>query len=174
MKALISSLMILIGGLTAVAGSTVKSDAEWLTQTHAQLAEVKSVTSLTNVGLQAFGDKEPPPPEGRYSCSPRGNGMILFEDKTWVLLVSHSRHTEDGIGDLTLVRTSDGRFLVNKGHVCGNLLLDVREKITSLTTFLKATGKTLDGEVTTWEPYKGEQQGGRFSPPVTGSSIPTP
>ena len=174
MKVLIPTLMILVHGLAAVADSTPKSEAEWLTQKHAQLAMVTNVTSLPNVGLDASGDNDKQPAEGHYQYAPKGNGLILFEDKSWVLIVSHSVHAADGIGDLTLVRTSDGRFLVNKGHVCGNLLLDAREKITSLITFLKATGKTLTKEVTAWEPCKDEAPAGGDREPADGLPQPHP
>ena len=137
----------------AFAGDAAKSDAAWLKQKYAQLVAVKSVTNRTNVGLWTSGDRQA---DGKYGYFPKGNGLILFEDKTWVLIVSHSMHAEDGLGDLTLIRTCDGRYLVNKGHVCDKLILDAPEKIVSLETFLKATGKGAKGEATQWESYTGE------------------
>ena len=104
---------------SAHAGEKVKSDAAWLKQKHTQLSAVKSVTNLTNVGLWTSGFKQK---DGKYGYSPNGNGLIVFQDRTWVLIVSHSLHAEDGLGDLTLIRTSDGRYLLNRGHVCDRLI----------------------------------------------------
>lgn len=167
----VTALLIATIATPAFAGERVKSDTDWLKHKYAQLAAVKSVTNLTNVGLWTSGDKQA---DGKYGYFPNGNGLIVFQDKTSVLIISHSIHAEDGLGDLTMIRTSDGRYLVNKGHVCDKLILDAPEKIVSLETFLKATGKGAKGEATQWEPYSGEQQGGGYSPPVARSSNPTP
>jgi hypothetical protein len=164
-------LLALMLAASVHAGEKAKSDAEWLKQKHAQLSAVKSVTNLTNVGLWTSGNKQA---DGRFGYFPNGNGLIVFDDKTWVLIISHSMHAEDGLEDLTLIRTSDDRFLSNRGHVCDKLILDAPEKITSLETFLRATGKGAKGEATKWEPYTGEPQSGGYSPPAARSSKPTP
>lgn len=153
MKTIVTVLLIALFAATTLAGEKIKSDAEWLKMKHKQLAAVKDPAKVKSVGLWTSGDKRA---DGQYGYFPKGDGLILFEDKTWVLIVSHSMHAEDGLSDLTLIRASDGKHYVNKGHVCDKLILDAPEKIISLESFLKAKGKGSKAEPTEWKEYKGE------------------
>ena len=154
MKKTIATLLILAHASPLIAGNKIKSDAEWMNLKYKQLAAVKNVAKVKHVGLTDPGDKGA---DGLYTYFPKGNGRIVFVDKSWVLLVSHSLHAEDGLGDLTLVRASDGKYYVNKGHVCSKLILETKGEITSLRTFLNAKGKGPKAEPISWEKYEGEQ-----------------
>ena len=129
------------------------SNRQWLEMTHSQLAGLKSVRNLTNVGLNS-GAKDS---DGTYHYSPKGDGLIMFEDKSWVLLATHSIHDEDGLDDLALIRTSEDKYYLNRGHKCGSLSLRSKERIVSLATFLETGGIGPKGprtEPTPWEPYE--------------------
>jgi hypothetical protein len=154
MKSTITALLIMALAAPAFASDKIKLDGEWLKRKHKQLVAVKDPSKVKSVGMWSSGDKDS---DEQYTYFPNGNGRIVFEDKSWVLIVSHSIHQEDGLGDLTLVRASAGKYYVNKGHVCNKLILETKEKITSLETFLKAKGKGSKAEPVEWEEYKGEQ-----------------
>ena len=127
-----------------------KSDKQWLETKHGLLAAVESVTNLTSVGLNSGGERS----GVTFTYSPKKDGLLVFEDGSWVLLESHSINEEDGLGDLTLIRTSEGKYHLNRGHVCGLLNLEAKERITSLATFLKAKGKGAKAKPVPWEPYE--------------------
>ncbi|NLB54620.1 MAG: hypothetical protein GX811_02425 [Lentisphaerae bacterium] len=168
MKNTFSALLIMILTITALAGERIKTDAEWLKLKHKQLADLNVPSKVKDVGMWSSGDKNA---DGQYTYYPNGDGRIVFADKTWVLIVSHSIHQEDELGDLTLVRASDGKYYVNKGHVCDKLILETKEEIISLDTFLKTRGKGHKAEPTKWEEYKGEQTA---SPNGTNRAIGAP
>lgn len=113
MQRTIIRLLAVMLAASARADEKIRTDDEWLKHKHAELAAIKTVTNVPHVALWTSGNKQA---DGQYGYFPKGNGLIVFEDKTWVLLVSHSMHAKDGLGDLTIVRTSDGRFLLNRGH----------------------------------------------------------
>lgn len=123
----------------------------WISTQHKKLSAINDPSKIKEIGIVSPDKKDA---KGNYTYYPNGNGKITFEDKTWILIVSHSMHEEDGLNDITLIRTSDGKFYTNKGHVCGKLILETKEKIVSLETFLKTTGKAGDGKSTAWENYK--------------------
>jgi hypothetical protein len=163
MKRLITVVVLALTGFLTLGGESPKSEAAWFRQKYEGLAAITTVTNVTKVGLWSSGDKYS---NGLYGYFPKGNGLIVFEDKTWVLIVSHSVHADDGLRDLTMIRTSHNRYFVNRGHVCSTLMLDAPEKIISLETFLKTTGKGEQPEPTKWEEYRGEQSGRAYPPPA--------
>jgi hypothetical protein len=146
-------------GLLAVsarAGDGSDPEAHWLQRAQDQLASVTNV-DLTSGTVLPRNAK--PGPDGTYAylLSP---GLFRFADGSWVLLKSHSVHKEDGLGDLTLARTSAGEYYVSRGHVCGKLSLVCKERITSLSVFLKSKGTGPKGEPVSWEPYIGDRPQG--------------
>ena len=168
MKMLYGILIQLACATFSHAGDKIKADAEWLRLKYDQLAAVTNVEKVLNVGLRPSGSKDA---RGAYTYYPQ-SGRIVFDDGSWVLLVSHSIHAEDGLGDMTLVRTSEGNYFVTRGHVCEKLILETKEKIASLGTFLRAKGKGAKAEPIPWEPYEGEQDGGEVRLPAARSTSP--
>lgn len=153
MKKRILAIAILAVSTLIFAEGKTKTDAQWLKTKYKKLAAIKDPAKVNNIGLRVPKDKGH---DDLYMYFPKGNGRIVFVDKSWILLVSHSSHAEDGIGDLTLIRASDGKCYVNKGYVCDKLILETKEKIVSLETFLKSTGKGPKAEPIEWKEYQGE------------------
>jgi hypothetical protein len=166
MKIIVKTLLLLTVTIPVYAATNVTADMGWLKLKYKQLAAIKEIDKINQVRFPTSDDK------GSYSYYPSGNGRIVFKDNSWVLLVSHSIHAEDALGDLTLVRTSDGKYFVNKGHVCNTLLLETKEKITSLKTFLDAKGRGAKSEPVPWEEYKDEQPPPGEAKPNTVSTPP--
>lgn len=169
MNAIVIILLFLTVTFPVFAETNVTADAGWLKLKYKQLAAIKEIDKINKVRFPSSDDKDA---TGQYSYYPSGNGRIVFKDNSWVLLVSHSIHAEDALGDLTLVRTSDGKYFVNKGHVCGTLILETKEKITSLKTFLNAKGKGAKADPVPWEEYKDEQPPSGEAKPNTVSTPP--
>ena len=106
------------------------------------------------MGISPFSFGETRPNEiSVYSHRNLGR-LVYFDDGSWVIGMSHSTHTRDGLGDLTIIRTSNDKYYVNNGHVCDCLYLKTKNKVTSLETFLKTCGNGPHGEPVEWEEYK--------------------
>ena len=147
------ALMVAMGSL--LAGQVKKTVANWLVDKHAQLASVKDPNSIRRVALDQSAE---PNKEGFFSMHPK-NGHIEFSDGSWVLLTSHSAHSEDGLPDISLIRTSTDEYYTNHGHCCLPILPFSKEKVDSLERFLKTTGKGPEAKITTWIKYNREQDG---------------
>jgi hypothetical protein len=50
------------------------------------------------------------------------NGKIIFQDGSYLHLVSTSAHTTKDIGDVTLAINKDGDVYINQGHICGGII----------------------------------------------------
>ena len=83
-------------------------------------------------------------------------GYLKFADGSWVLLTSHSVHADDGLDDITLIRTSSGEYYFNRGHCCLPILLSSSKKVETLEDFLKTHGKGGQGKLTLWQKYNNE------------------
>jgi hypothetical protein len=125
----------------------------WLQDKHNQLAAVGEPASIKRSKLSQSAE---PDKDGLYSMYPE-NGFLQFPDGSWILLTSHSAHKEDGLPDVTLIRTSKGEFYYNLGHCCLPILLFSKEKVDSLDTFLKTTGKGPKAAPTVWAKFDREQ-----------------
>lgn len=75
-----------------------------------------------------------------------GNGLLRFASGEWAVILAHSFHAMDGIGDVVLARTSTGKYYVNHGHPCPWLTVRSKTKVLSLKDFLNTLGgPALDG-----------------------------
>jgi hypothetical protein len=144
----------MVGGIL-FAGQNKKTVDAWLEEKHAQLSTVADPSSIRKVSL-AHSDK--PNKDGYFSLYPK-SGYLEFADGNWVLLTSHSVHAEDGLPDISLIRTSTGEYYTNRGHCCLPILLFSKSVVGSLEDFLKTTGKGAKAEATPWIKYNREQDG---------------
>jgi hypothetical protein len=51
-----------------------------------------------------------------------GQGLIKFQDGSWVYLISNSNHNNSKVGDLTIAIDDQGNKYTNDGHICGGLV----------------------------------------------------
>lgn len=151
--ALLVSLFLFLTGENLHAGQKRETVSGWLEKKHTQLSAVEDPASIRKVGLD---QSEEPKQEGLYTLYPK-KGYIQFEDGSWVLLTSHSAHADDGLADISLIRTSDGDYFSNRGHCCLPILLFSEGKVTSLDSFLKTTGKGPKAMSTPWIKYSREE-----------------
>ena len=150
MKVLTSLVIFtLMVGSSLLAGHGKKTVDGWLEEKHAQLAAVVDPASIRKVALDHSDEADK---DGYFSMYPK-SGYLEFTDGSWVLLTSHSAHAEDGLPDITLIRTSTGEYYTNSGHCCVPILLFSQSKVDSLEGFLKTTGKGAQAAPTPWIKY---------------------
>jgi len=150
---LFSALTCFLAGSSLLAGQNKKTVDGWLEEKHAQLAAVEDPSSIRKVDLDQSNEADR---DGHFSMYPK-NGYLEFADGSWVLLTSHSVHADDGLPDISLIRTSTGEYYTNRGHSCLPILLFSKLRVISLEGFLKTTGKGAKAEPTPWNKYKREQ-----------------
>jgi len=150
---LLTALACLAAGSSLLAGQNKKTVDGWLEEKQAQLAAVEDPSSIRKVNLDQHNEADK---DGHFSMSPK-NGYLEFADGSWVLLTSHSAHADDGLSDISLIRTSTGEYYMNRGHCCLPILLFSKVRVISLEGFLKTTGKGAKAEPTPWNEYKLEQ-----------------
>ena len=129
----------------------------WLQKRRTQLAAVEDHAKIRVVELDQSEKKNK---DGQYRMYLE-KGFLKFSDGSWVLLTSHSAHAEDGLADISLIRTSTGEFYSNRGHCCLPILLFSEKKVESLKGFLETHGKGGEGKLTRWEKLDSEQDGAR-------------
>ena len=132
-----------------------KTADSWLEAKHAQLTAVENPFLIRKADLD---QSERPDKDGFFSMHPK-KGYLKFSDGSWVLLTSHSAHAEDGLPDISLIRTSTGEYYTNRGHCCLPILLFSKVKVISLESFLKTTGKGPKAKPTQWIKYNREEGG---------------
>ncbi len=85
-----------------------------------------------------------------------GPSLIQFETGDWIYVISHSRHKDHRIGDVTIARDQDGRFYYHCGHVCGG---EVRFEATSeelcITSEVFFRNFKDEADELSWQPLKG-------------------
>jgi hypothetical protein len=145
------TLFLMVGSL--LAGQKKKTVDGWLEEKYAQLAAVEDPSSIRKVELE---QSEEPNKDGYFRMYPK-KGYLKFADGSWVLLTSHSAHAEDGLPDISLIRTSTGEYYSNRGHCCLPILLFSKTRVVSLEGFLKTTGKGAKAKLTSWNKYNREQ-----------------
>ncbi len=148
-NALLIALILLAAGGILLAGQKNETVASWLEKKSAQLAAVEDPASIRKVELD---QSDEPNKDGLFSMYPK-KGYLEFADESWVLLTSHSMHAEDGLPDISLIRTSTGEYYTNNGHCCLPILLFFKAKVDSLEGFLKTTGKGPKAKPTPWTKY---------------------
>lgn len=145
----------------AFAGKKKPTMEAWLEQRYARLSAVEEPSKIRRSALDHSDDRDR---NGLFSMYP-DNGYVEFSDQSWVLLTSHSAHKEDGLHDISLIRTSEGEYYYNKGHCCLPILLFSKVKVTTLDLFLKTTGKGGEAKATPWIKYLPKNNGdGRDAP----------
>ena len=139
----------------AVAAEVVDREG-WIRKRVAQMEAMEDLSKVPLAGFVTYNEE--PDAQGMFTYHTRRSGRIHCADGSWVIVASHSAHWEEAgrsrIGDVTVARTSAGKFYVNPGHCCPQLGLRSPVKIESLATFLAATGmvpKEKDGK---WVEYK--------------------
>ncbi len=155
LHAIFIALLLFVTGGSVLASQKKASIATWLEKKHAQLSAVEVPTSIRRVDLN---QSEKPNKDGVFRMYPK-KGYLEFADGSWVLLTSHSAHAEDGLSDISLIRTSTGEYYSNRGHCCLPILLFSDKKVASLEDFLKTTGKGAKAKPTSWIKYNREQGG---------------
>ena len=135
------------------AGKKKHTIDSWLEWRYSQLAAVENPTKIRKSDLD---QSEKPNRDGLFRMYPE-KGFLSFPDGSWVLLTSHSAHAEDGLADISLIRTSAGEYYSNRGHCCLPILLYSKERVVSLDGFLKTTGKGEKGQETPWIRYQPKQ-----------------
>jgi len=133
---------------TCTPDKDIRSHEQWLKIKHEQLSKIDNITGVKNANFTLLTVVDNPS-SGFFTYCPEKDGLIIFEDKTWVLLISSCSH--GGLG-ISIIRTSENKYYVNTGHACSKIILESKEKIKSLETFLKSSG--VRGE--SWEIYKSE------------------
>lgn len=125
---------------------------EWLVLRHSQ---IEAYTDISKVSLAKLVGSPSRNKRGYYEYNPSKNGLIKFKDGSWVIITSHSVHKEDGIGDISLIKTSEGKYYTNRGHYCASLLMRSKIHIKSLKGFLSSVcvGDKAD-VLLDWKEYK--------------------
>lgn len=83
------------------------------------------------------------------------NGKIIFQDGSFLHLVSTSAHASKDIGDVTLAVNEDGDVYINQGHICAGIIHFKSHKKDAAPTagdFLKNFKSDTDDE--SWLLYK--------------------
>ena len=159
----ITVLIILLGFSNAFAGKKKPTMEGWLEKRYAQLSAVKEPSKVRRSALDHSEDRDG---DGLFRMYPE-NGYVPFPDQTWILLTSNSAHSEDGLPDVTLIRTSEGKYYYNLGHCCLPILLFSKVEVTTLDLFLKTTGKGNEAKATAWIKYDPKKK-------VEGNPVPAP
>lgn len=135
----------------AFAGKKRMTTDKWLILRHSQ---IEAYTDVDKVPLSSLNGPYSKDKAGYVTYHPKKNGRIKFADGSWIILTSHSSHSEDGIGDVTLIKASDGKYYVNRGHVCATMIIRSKVKIKSLKDFLAAKGVGDKSQLISWSEYK--------------------
>ena len=121
------------------AASPLKSESQtsvWINQSKKHLQAVVHSEKQGKASLDLHKARSP---EGLYRYHPL-SGYIEFDDGSWVLLLSHTAHLEDGIGHASVLRTSNGTYYSNRGNHNPKILLYSKVEIKSLRDFLASFG----------------------------------
>jgi hypothetical protein len=105
-------------------------------------ATIKSLTAYQNSSMTQGITATEIETDDIYRMSYRvnGQGLIEFNDGSWVYIISNSMHNNDGVGDLTLAIDNQGNTYINEGHVCGGIIhfeIKVKTSVTSSHHFFK-------------------------------------
>lgn len=153
MKIFLTLLLCLsVTSVIAFAGKKRMTTDQWLVLRHSQLEKHAGITKIPRSKLNGPYPEEKDK-RGYFTYHPARNGLIRFQDGSWVILTSNSVHKENGVGDITLVKTSTGKFYANRGHCCLTLMIRSESKITSLKVFLSSHGLGPNAEPTPWVEY---------------------
>jgi len=144
--------LLAVTAFYANAGEPQMSKEEWLQSTYAKVAAY----DVSKIPVTKLEGPYPSPKGGHdYFFFPKRNGMIRFKDGSWICITSHSAHADDGIGDITLIKTSEGEYFVNRGHCCPKLgIRSTAEMIGTLDSFLATKGDGPNATLLAWMPYK--------------------
>lgn len=144
-------LLILLGwlfGYPFVDGFFVETETQWL-QRNFQKLVAENVTPDRLSNARPFSSLNQHASEGLCRVTFPGNGIVVLPDRSWVLIAAHSVHQRSSphddrlpqvfglkpIRDLILARTSEGDYLVCRGHVCGGIKAESEKPIQCLEDF---------------------------------------
>lgn len=134
------------------AGKKRQTTDEWLVMRHTQIEKRLETGQVPKSGLRGSYARNK---DGYRDFFPKRNGLIRFADGSWVVITSHSIHKGSGVGDVTLVKTSTGKYYVNRGHCCLSMIIrSKKERIASLADFLATKGVGPKGELLDWKEYQ--------------------
>jgi hypothetical protein len=96
----------------------VKKRGQWISET---INLMNTAHSEANVELLVMQELIH---EDFYQMSFRliDSGKIIFQDGSFLYLVSTSAHTTKDIGDVTLAVNQDGDVYINQGHICAGII----------------------------------------------------
>lgn len=96
----------------------------WVQQTLTYLADPSNTNEFKRMEWKETHQ------EGNYQKSTRlvQNGILYFQDGSYLKMIAHSAHENPEIGDITLAMDSGGRMYVNTGHVCGGIIHFITHK----------------------------------------------
>lgn len=81
-------------------------------------------------------------------------GMIIFDDGSYVKLISTSAHAISEIGDITLAVNELGDVYINQGHICGRIIhFRVHQKKLTLTAGIFFDHFSSDTDDEPWQLY---------------------
>jgi hypothetical protein len=125
------------------------SNAEWLHHKQGQLSAIAIFEDLKRITINDSSMSS----ENHASYYPPENTRIMFSDGSWIILTAHSSHSEDGVSDLALGIASNGKFYLNRGHICGGICLTSEKEVKTLRDFLKTTGLGPKENPMTWQEH---------------------
>jgi hypothetical protein len=88
-----------------------------------RLRLIRAKWSWTRMAMSQLRNLTPPPAATLWSAS-NGNwvvGSYLVFSNDWAAFTNHSLHESDELGEIALLRTSDGRVFRTKHHFCNDI-----------------------------------------------------
>lgn len=111
-------------GLCAVAG-LIYGPLAW--RERQEVARAKREHDWTQAAFAALQHVHPPPAERLQSAENAqwlGSDYLVFSNG-WAAYKLHSWHANDGMGDIALMKTSDGPVYFSDFHFCGGITTDM-------------------------------------------------
>jgi hypothetical protein len=127
-------------------------------QTWQQSARAKKEREWTQKTVQQLQQASSPSPDvGRGTNGPYWitEDYLIFSNG-WAAYKIHSIHANDGMGDIALLRGSDGVLYWSQFHFCGGIISDFRDSLN-----LRESGRPenlkdfLEKYATSWRPLSG-------------------
>ncbi len=91
---------------------------QWTVETVSRLKDYKISTNDQPIQVDEINIED----YFQLSYRINGQGLIKFQDGSWVYLISNSIHNNSEVGDLTIAIDSQGNKYTNDGHICGGLI----------------------------------------------------
>ena len=141
----------MISATFTVAGEISPAQIEWINNA-LQKIEDKGIDNIPQTRITGGKHQSD---DGIRSHYIKKNGMITFDDNSWIIIVMHSAHTNGKLGDISVIRTSKGEVYYGLAHYCADLNLKSKlQKINSIEDFIGTTGLVPKEANDKWILYK--------------------